>query len=596
MSEKGMLSAIRDAVLKPAEIAPLSRLLSRIDEVLGAIEAMQVADKITPAQALIRVEWRAALFPFELFAALERSAPRAMREEIRAIEAELRKCLDEVRKSAHEGDSAQVLNGRGPLVAKRASLEELTGRLQSGAWHSRFLRSAVALSGLAAALSAIYLRSDLGMRFVRVEGLSPPAAYQVITISDSELVPEDDYLRDFMLEFSKHYFGHESQFPSLYFEKPKDGKSTQRRTLQHKISLRNASHGLVQYVSSVDAVVEAQGEAAFPWNRLTVAPKLTAASASPGDPSTLTITNDGIGPALDFQWEWRAQSGLVLSKGQLPVFLSTELRPFAAVRVGARDVREGVLSSPLYLKLKQPPGSADAQRFLQVGPGPVAGKSELPKDCKPAPPEQYGWYQLVTTPAMLREVTAVGYDEPWTLELRHGVLDSAQESTRSLTGQLGKGWVFYQRTEGLFESDPRCAETDRDSVIDPVSQLPVEQLALAFADEKAVAQPKGVDLLTARLGVDLWKLPIGRRSAATAELDGFLNPQGILALYVTLNMPERLRYQVTVRVNGHPAATYRFAGLVPEYLDFHEEGEARAVERLRKVFGVKSDARSPGRG
>jgi hypothetical protein len=161
------------------------------------------------------------------------------------------------------------MEARAPLGAIRTRLEELAGRLQSGAWHTRIVRSAVVLSGLATALSVAYLRSDLGLRLERVEGLSPPVAYQAITTSDSELVPEDDYLRDYMLEFSKSYFEQESQFLSLYFDKSKDGDMTQRRTLQHKISLRNASHGLVKYVSSVEAVVQSQGEAEFPWRRLT---------------------------------------------------------------------------------------------------------------------------------------------------------------------------------------------------------------------------------------------------------------------------------------------------------------------------------------
>lgn len=589
MSEKGILALLRDAVLKPVETMPLNRLLSRLDEVLAAIEAMQVADKITPTQALIRVEWRVALFPFEQLAALQRSAPGALREEIDAIEGELRKCLGEVRASALEGKSAQVLEARTQLLAQRARLEALTGRLQSGAWHTRMMRSAFALSGVAAVLSAAYLRSDLGMKLERVEALSPPAAYHAITTSDSELVPQDDYLNDYMLEFSKSYFEHESAFFSLYFDKTKDGSATQRRTLQHKLSLRNASHGQVQYISSVEAVAEALGEAEFPWRRLTVTPRVTAEMSTPGDLSTLIFKSDGIGPAIDLTWEWRAQSGLVLSTGTFPWYLNAENRLLSALRVGMREERAGTLTAPLYFKLKQPPPATDASRYLQVGPGQVVDKAALPKDCRPAPPEQYGWYQIISTVAMLREVTKVAYDEPWTLQLRYSALNSAQESTFSLTGQLGKGRAFYPFADGLYENDPRCADTDRDGIVDPGSSWPVEKLALAFADEKAVVQPKGVDLLTARLGIDLWKLPSGRRSAATTELDGFLNPQGILAVYLTLNMPDRLRYQVTVRVNGRPAATYRFAGLVPEHFSFHEEGEARAVARLRKVFGVSTD-------
>jgi hypothetical protein len=46
MFDKGVLAVLRDVVQKPFETTPLSRLISRIDEVLGTIETMQVADKI----------------------------------------------------------------------------------------------------------------------------------------------------------------------------------------------------------------------------------------------------------------------------------------------------------------------------------------------------------------------------------------------------------------------------------------------------------------------------------------------------------------------------------------------------------------------
>ena len=121
---------------------------------------------------------------------------------------------------------------------------------------------------------------------------------------------------------------------------------------------------------------------------------------------------------------------------------------------------------------------------------------------------------------------------------------------------------------------------------DNVDGPPLEALAMIFADEKAVAQNQGCRSLTVRLGLDLYQAPAKSRLATAAELDGFLNPQGILAVYLNLNMPDRLRYRVTLRVNGQPTASYRFAGLVPDFLTFESEGETQAVGRLRQIFGV----------
>ena len=582
MTAKDLLVMIRDSVLRPTETATLGRVFARVDEVLAAIEALQVADKITPAQALVRVDWRAALFPFELFALLLQAAPKAQRADIQAIEKDLRGCLQDICHSAKHGDADKVLAERDRLVRLRAQLETLSHRLQDGSWSTRLLRNAVILSGLCGALATLYLRSDLGMQLVRIEGLVPAAAYQALGQAGGDLVAQPDYLDDFMREFSKSYFGHQSQFDSIYYDKPKDGKPTQRRTLQHKISLRNASHGLVRYVSSVEAVVDVRGDARFPWERLTVTPRVS------GQPTTPlpTMKSDGIGPALDFAWTWQTQGGLVLGKGQQAVFHREEQQAFPSSDIGERAVQTDTLAVPLWLKLEQAPSAPDANRYLQVGPS--TSRAGLPADCLPPGPDQYGWYEILKTPSQLRGATAIGYDEAWTLELRHRALNQAHETVQRVSGRLGKDRVYFRRAARLFERDPRCGgDHDSDGIMDSVDGPPLEQLAAVFADEKALAQPKGVDLLTARLGVDLWKIPTGRRIAASAELDGFLNPQGILAVYLTLNMPDRLNYHVSVRVNGQTVATYGFAGLVPEFLSFHDEGEDKAIQRLRQVFGVQ---------
>jgi hypothetical protein len=589
MSIRDILMAVRDTVLTPADTAASSRLLARLDEVLAAIEALQVGDKITPAQALVRVEWRATLFPFELFAVLERAAPGALQPQVHAVERALRTCIGELAKSAAAGDSESVLQARALLLEGRVRLEQIAFELGRGRFSARLLKNGVLLSGLLGTLSVAYLRSDLGLRLLRVESLGPAAAYQAIATDGGELVPQPEYLDDFMREFSKFYFGHPNQFQSIYFDKPKDDKPTQRRTLLHKISLRNSSHGLVKYISTVDAVVDAQGESEFPWRRLTVTPKVSAQSGSAGGSAPPKMKSEGIGPALDFQWVWKAGSGLVISTGKRAVFHREEITAGRDVEVGERAVQAGSFVEPLYWKLERAPGSVDAGRYLQVGP-PASGAPRS-KDCPPPHESAYGWYEILKTPAQMRAWTATGFDEASTLEMRHRALDRSDVTTSQLPIRLGNDLAYYQRNDRLLVRDPRCGEpgsSDSDSLVDPLDGWPNERLALLLADEKSVAQPKGVDLLTVRLGIDLWQVPSGRRVAASTDLDGFLNPQGILAVSLTLNMPARLRYRVTLRVNGQPAATYHFAGLVPEHLDFHTEGEEQAVARLRRVFGVQN--------
>lgn len=584
MSMKDLVVALRETFLRPAETASVTRLLTQLDEVLAAIEALQLAERGTPAQALARVDWRAALFPLELFTGLLRGTPGALQSSVSRIETDLRACLQEVGKSASGGDTAAVLAARESLVRLRARLQTLSPQLQRGSWVTRWLNTAALSSALVGAVAAAYLRSDLGMQLVRVEALAPAAAYQSVSHSDGELVPQAAYVDDFMREFSKAYFGHPNQFDSLYYDKPKEGKPTQRRTLQHKISLRNASHGLVRYVSSIEAIVEARGEARFPWERLTVTPHVIGVIAVIAN-DRLTLVSDGIGPALDVRAQWRLQSGLVIARDQIDIFHRQTRPAMAVVEVGEREVRGGTISEPLYIKLEKAPTAPTDERYLQVGPGTPRGGQG--KGCTAPSQERYGWYEILATPAQLRRATTVGYDEPYALDLRYRALNHKDDIVSATQGRLSRDRVYYRHAPHLIEDDPRCGgSTDSDNIIDAVDGPPIEMLAAMFADEKVIAQPKGVDLLTARLGVDLFQVASGRRVAATAELDGFLNPQGILVTYLSLNMPDRLNYQVSLRVNGQSVTTYRFAALVPDFNDFHSEGEANAVARLRKVFGV----------
>ena len=50
-----------------------------------------------------------------------------------------------------------------------------------------------------------------------------------LTSSDGVLAPRPDYLEDFMREFSKFYFGHPSQFESLYYDQELDARLDRSR-------------------------------------------------------------------------------------------------------------------------------------------------------------------------------------------------------------------------------------------------------------------------------------------------------------------------------------------------------------------------------
>lgn len=629
---KELLAMLPGSAAEAAEAAA-ERVSAKLDELLAAVEEVAVGiEEDLSRQALIRLEWRASSFSPAMLDSLWRAAPRPLQDEARALRDRLRHALDLIATTARSS-ARDLLALRPELLALHIDLGAFLWRLHKDARRVRRLRTlALLVPSLLAAASAAYLRSDRGLQLVRIEGTAPPAAYLALTSSDGVLAPRQDYLDDFMREFSKFYFGHPNQFESLYYaQEPEvrrpdgkrgrkddrknetrqdarpesdsppnttdtpsttdtpntpdtpdaEAKPSRRRILQHKLSLRNASHGEVSYISSVEAVVEAAGPAPFPWQLLTVTPHLRVQAEEPARYRNLMVHSDGIGPAVELTGTVKANSGLEVIRWTLPLLHRDRFAFFSmtAPGVSVQPMQGGAISPPLYLRLPRPPDGAQAARAFEVKEsGPDSG------ECEPRPAD-YGWYEEIRTPARLSEVTQVAYDGPWALELHYASLRGDADVIK-LSGAFDGSEVYYRVTPALLGYDPRCprpAERGAGGLADLVTGS-LGEAAMVFAQDRALAQPRGVDLLTSRLGADLFNVPVGSRVAAADPLDGFLNPQGVLAVYLTLNMPAALHYIVTLRVNGQPAARYRFDGLVPEFRSFDGEGRARAVARLRQLF------------
>ena len=304
---KDLLAVLPGTAAETAESAA-GRVSAKLDELLAAVEAVAVSEEAQARQALLRLEWRASAFSLAPLDAFVRVVPRAFQERAKALRERVQATLEQLVTLARGGPS-ELAAVRPALLSLRRDLDSLAGRIQKEARRARSLRATVLLvPSLLGAMSAAYLRSDRGLRLVRIEASAPAAAYAAVESSDGVLAPRPEYLDEFMREFSKFYFGNPSQFESIYYDREKDsridrdgkpdkdskqdkdgtrdkegradrdsrsdaeGKPVRRRTVQHKLSLRNASHGEVSYLSSVEAVVEATGPAAFPWSRLIVMP------------------------------------------------------------------------------------------------------------------------------------------------------------------------------------------------------------------------------------------------------------------------------------------------------------------------------------
>lgn len=307
-----------------------------------------------------------------------------------------------------------------------------------------------------------------------------------MTVSDDTLYPKDEYLADYMTEFSKHYFGHPSEFPSLYFDRDDKGQPTSRRTLQHKISLRNASHGRVTYLSSVEAVVDVLETAEFPWNRLTVTPQVSAKQWRESDHRSLRVKSDGVGPAIDAEIVVTARSGLTVGEDRAGCLSSLRDRSLCESGVG-RSIggsKEWRAVGTAIWRLTTPPSTPvhSSLRYLRRSPESHRHRVSVSRTGDEA---DYGWYEQITELSRLRALGPSGYAEPYQLQVSYASL-KGEHKTLTLAGTLGTNEVFFAHHKRLLAYDPRCehVDIDRDGIMDELDAG--GPLAFLFASDKSI--------------------------------------------------------------------------------------------------------------
>lgn len=594
----------------------LTRVIAKIEELIAALETVELAEKDKAAAAATRVKWRAAGFSCVPLDELAEDVDYAGRKRLRSVCRNIQATVSKLQTWSADPRGAEVQEARDALLSSRRELELFSGTVRAEARRSRLMRGGLLLLPvLLGSASMYYLRSDRGLQLEQIEALSPAGAYSKAARMGGTLTLQPDYVADYMYEFSKYYFGYQSQFESIYYDRPddskdpKDGKDTKdgkdskedkasredkedkgskpkgkRRTQQHKIVLRNVSHGHTAYLSSLEAVIDVVEKTEFPWARLSVTPRVTAVVEAPPIHNTLLIKSDGIGPALDVKATLTSKTGLVLWQHEVPILHQDRLSPFRQVIVDQVGVHadDGKLERPLYQHMKVPPARLGPQHIEVKAPRP--GTTGTPSCSPNTNAADYGVWEEVRAVSRLQQITQTAYAEPYTLDVRYASLRGPQEPLR-FTGTLDKSEAYYRGTTELRSVDPRCMWTDHD--VDEVSEAPsrsIEALAFLFAPEKELVHPKGTDLITARLGIDLQGLSVGRHVAALQPIDGFLNPQGVLSIHLTMNAPSNYRYAVRILVGGREAASYRFEALDPEHVTFAQEGPTAAVARLRKIF------------
>ena len=203
MAWQELLTLLQGSGQESAETL-VQRLITKLDELLTLLESVEASDKEKPGQALIRVEWRVAAFSLAALDDLERQSASSQRERLRGLRKKLQQTMATMQQSGRQLPVSDLVSIRESLIGARRELEQLAMSQREAVRVSRRNRNVLLLiPTLLGSLSVSYLRSERGLRLERIEAVAPSSAYIPLTVSDDTLYAKDEYLADYMTEFSK---------------------------------------------------------------------------------------------------------------------------------------------------------------------------------------------------------------------------------------------------------------------------------------------------------------------------------------------------------------------------------------------------------
>jgi hypothetical protein len=623
--------------------APLPALDGYAEVLAAALAGGDAAQVATAAGAL---EDACDGYPTGVLQRLPTAASWINRKSARTFADSMQSALDRMRTAGASRDVAALAALRYELRTRSQELGSLQVR-QARIHRRRTLlrRALVALLVIAPLAAAIYLRIQDGLEHISTEVIFPNVpctAATPDTESSLEVVSAIPANRvEFMHEFSKYYFGRENQFRSKYLEANPDsaqgeetapgtqapaappsasrppgtraethftsneqswgGQSIEDDHLRQrtKTLVRNRSHFTSTSGSTLPLTATLEQSDPFPWNEMSVSPRLTIEDQPriPRNIASITIRNEGIGPALDVRWQLRSDSGLTIDHGATDLFhegiLTIDLP------------RESDSVSPWPVAVGVYPWKGDRNRLgryprwdrvdaLANADGIRLGKPlfrrvpdgvALPADDSDFFAHEGVNYETIHSLERLLELTNAVYREPFTLTIHYTAIDNVARDLR-YRGDLPLEYCYYARHKDLLEFDPRQGELRERRAAEATFDFSrwVDLIAPAFSPPPG--DPRGVDLLTLETSLDLRNLDQGMGRTTTVAVDKFLNPRGAIAFYMTLVDASPGRYRITLSASGMPVHEFHLDVSNPEYLHWPEDREARKIEvrRLQNIF------------
>ncbi len=405
----------------------------------------------------------------------------------------------------------------------------------------------------------------------------------------------DAYGALYYTEFSKAYFGHESQWKALSEGRPED--------VRINVVLKNPAQSKGLLINSIGTVVTREGPDGFDWDRVTVDTDLELAL---GGANSVRMQQTGIGPALNVSLDLTSDRGLTFTPYTAEIFhfdtkrpgRQSEGRAFSfrrdwALRIEGEDdaftwatEKDGALTDPVYRRFTDADPAPSKGAMILTCPVPVQDgsgararpgercawhrfpwpdrarieKMELPCDC------QSGLQvEEIRTAARLAQLTDVHRVKAIEARLAYSDLHDERFS-KSVTLDLPRAQVVYRRQpfliKDLLRMESQSANAgsalNRSDVVAAV--VPVVKKMAGIDPPKAL----GVNLIKTDHAIEMKDITdcLPRRSVDEPRV--LLNGEGLISMQITLGSPAGGRYHLRVLINGEDRHAMTITVPVPE--------------------------------
>lgn len=579
----------------------LPRLLDELAQAIEYVAARRSPEPFTRrAVRLARLSGGTALEVF--FDEL----PWELRRKTGRQHAELAAILERVAQHGDDGEIDQLVLLHGEVVRAQLLVAELQFEGEEASELRGWGRKALILVVAAVTgLAGFWVRGDRGLHLESVAMIEPAGVYQGLSSVDSDdvhVVHREEWLREYMEEFSLEYFGRENRWNRMQRLDPPFSSEVHVPLFELQSVLRNESHGETLLISHVEAIVVATAAAVFPWARLDVTTDVTWNL----DTETLdgsSLGTDSLGPAIDLAYRVQdlgsVRFGVTGDVVSSRVFYRSEVFPLRSTREQQTDgpdpdraallelpaAADGRLVDPFFLRLAEAPAEPGPQHIeVPAFDGRVDGVGEHQREY------DVGWFERIETEQRLAEVTAVQQGGAVIVQARwRSLKDERREE--AFERPLAADRLYLDPADELLEFDPApleydsgYADNDRDGIPDVADGFPGSIVEL-LAGEDALAELEGEQLVLVQLRVDARPLVLGASVSDAAAPNEFLAPQGALVIRLKVDGPHAFRHTIQLRVSGDTLSTVSFDVHIPEWTGFDQEGREAAVERLLGVFG-----------